>query len=104
MTETSNIIIILYSVVIFVVFFAIQYICCLKIKTQKVRAIPLWITLAFEVLCVLIYLGVFGQWNGDFLGGMNRLFAALMAIPTTIALIAEILAVFAFKIFRIKED
>ena len=104
MPDTSNIIIAVYCIIIFTVFFSIQYFCCVKIKTKAIRYIPMGITVAFEVLCALIYLGFFGEWSGSFLGGVNRLFAAIMAVPVTIALIAEILAVFAFKVFRIKED
>ena len=104
MPDTSNIIVALYCIVIFAVFYTMQYFCCVKIKTKIIRYIPIWITLSFGILCVLIYLGFFGEWSGSFLGGVNRLFAAIMAVPVTIALIAEILAVFAFKVFRIKED
>ena len=104
MPDTSNLIIVMYGIIIFAVFYCIQYFCCSKIKTKTVKYIPIWITLIFAGLSVLIYIGFFGEWSGSFLGGVNKLFAAIMAVPVIIALIAEILAVFAFKMFRIRED
>ena len=70
-------------------FFGLQCLFCFKAKKTAVKLIPVYITLLGLLLCVLMYLGVFGNWSGGFIGNVNRIFAVVFGVIIIIAAIGE---------------
>ena len=83
-------------------FFGLQ---CLffKAKSKTIRLVPVFMTAIGFLLCFMMYIGVFGNWSGGFLGNANRLFAIVFGVILLIAAFGET-AAWAFRWFRKKNS
>lgn len=90
MTET-----IIMCAVLSIIVFCIQAILCIKVNKKAVKLIPAYIIVVIYGIC--IFLCFFDQINGN--GGVAiwQIFAFIISIANTVALVADILAWIVFS-------
>lgn len=86
------------GVVLAILCFAIQLLCCFKAKKSAVRRIPVYIILAAWGFILLICTGIFGK-DGGFLGNIHLVVAAILAIVLGIASLGNIAAWIVYKVY-----
>lgn len=85
MVETIEICTVIVSV-----FFMAQYICCLNIRQPLLKAAPLYVIALAFLMAVLLYFGLILRPSGGV--AIHRIFAFIVAIGASVALLGDALA------------
>lgn len=82
----------------FLIFFAIQLLCCLKVSKPTRKPVPLYVILLVFLFALLLYLGVFGQGDGGV--AIHAIFASIIAFCAAAALLGDGSAWFVYWLKR----
>ncbi len=85
----------------FIVFLAVQLLCCFKAKKTAVKLIPVFAAAVLAALLIMMYLGVFGRWSAGFLGNLQEFIAGFRLIILGVGFAGDIAAWAVWLIYKI---